>query len=329
MSLKRFLRRSRDRVLGTEFDRALKRAAGKGERRILLFWNRGLGDIALGLCALFARIREALPGADITVLTRADLEDVFRLIDVDRIVVAPGLARGDAHGFEHACASLGLDPSRYDIVFQRPDPTHWIADRVGSFVPRLQWRPEWDARADRFPAIDAQRIVIAAHVCSETAQFYGYVKDWPAENWRGLFERFAAQPAIQWVLFGHAQPQRYDASGVIDLRGRTAFLDVLSIIKNRARVLIAVDSGILTMAYYLDRAYPIDVVSLWSDPRQGILKQGVNSPNPLLRHVALVGAGEDVRKLSIDAVETAVRQALDSGAGGTAVQHADHAGNSR
>ncbi len=73
------------------------------------------------------------------------------------------------------------------------------------------------------------------------------------------------------MLFGHAQPQRFDAPRVIDLRGRTSFLDVLSIIKNRARILLAVDSGILTMAYYLDCPFPLHVVSLWSDPRQGIL----------------------------------------------------------
>ena len=40
------------------------------------------------------------------------------------------------------------------------------------------------------------------------------------------------------------------------------------------------------------------IVSLWSDPRQGILKQGCASPNPRLRHVPLRGRDEDVRNLA-------------------------------
>ena len=33
----------------------------------MLFWNRGLGDIALGLYAIVHRIRESIPDAKITV----------------------------------------------------------------------------------------------------------------------------------------------------------------------------------------------------------------------------------------------------------------------
>ncbi len=66
----------------------------------------------------------------------------------------------------------------------------------------------------------------------------------------------------------------------------------------------------LTAAYYLAQSFPLDVVSLWSDPRQGILKQGCPSPNPELRHVALVGRGDDVRNLSVGEVEGAVVAAL-------------------
>lgn len=312
MSLKRALRRGRDRLLGTEFERALRRAARRGGRRVLLFWNRGLGDIALGLCALFARIREVLPNAEITVITRGDLVQAFALTDADRVLIAPRLARGDASGIKDAPGRLGLDLRDYDIVFERPDPTAWLADRLGSFVPRLRWRGEWDSLAARFPGARGARISIAAHVSSETGRYYGYVKDWPAASWRGLFERFAGEPEVEWLLFGHAHAQRFDLPGIVDLRGETSFLEVLALIRNRARMLIAVDSGILTMAYYLDCAFALHVISLWSDPRQGILKQGVGSPNPLLRHTALVGAGEDVRSLSVDQVEAAVRAALAS-----------------
>jgi len=66
----------------------------------------------------------------------------------------------------------------------------------------------------------------------------------------------------------------------------------------------------LTAAFYLAEDFPLDVVSLWSDPRQGVLKQGCPSPNPRLRHEALQGRNEDVRNLPVDDVERAIADAL-------------------
>ena len=77
-------------------------------------------------------------------------------------------------------------------------------------------------------------------------------------------------------------------------------------------MLVAPDSGILTAVYYLDQVQPLDVVSLWSDPRQSILKQGCTSPNPALRHHPLQGRGEDVRNLDVATVEAALAAVLDS-----------------
>ena len=93
-------------------------------------------------------------------------------------------------------------------------------------------------------------------------------------------------------------------------RGQTSLLEMLAIVKNRCRVLVAPDSGVLTMAYCLDCAFPLTVVSLWSDPRPGVLKQDVASPNPLLRHVPLIGADEDVRRIPVDDVLRHVREGL-------------------
>jgi hypothetical protein len=56
---------------------------------------------------------------------------------------------------------------------------------------------------------------------------------------------------------------------------------------------------------------PLALVSLWSDPRQGILRQGSPSPNPQLVHVPIVGRDEDVRNIGVDDVEAALRQALE------------------
>ena len=178
--------------------------------------------------------------------------------------------------------------------------------------------PEWNTQADHFDAIRTDRPVIVAHVSSETGQFYGYVKDWPGERWRELFSRIGDRQAVQWVLVGHAQPQPFDRPDVLDLRGRTSLPEVLSILRNRTQILVAVDSGILSLVYYLDEQYPLEVVSLWSDPRQGILKQAVASPNALLRHCHLVGDDEDVRRLPIDRVATAVDAALARLAGSPA-----------
>ena len=310
MSLKRFLSRLRDRCFGTELNRVLRRAVNGRGRRVLVYWNRGLGDIALGLCALLSCLRERLPGCYITVLTRPDLEQAFALTDIDRILVCPSLQRGDAQGFGRACRALELDRGKFDVVFERPDPTTWIADSLGHYVPRLRWRNEWNSLVDRFVGISLDRPVVAAHVSSETGQFYGYVKDWPPHFWRELFQRVSGRYSVQWILLGHAQGERFDQPNALDLRGQTSLLDVLAILRNRAQVLIAVDSGILAMAYFLDESFPLEVVSLWSDPRQGVLKQRVASPNPGLRHCPLVGEGEDVRTLKVEYVEAAVLAAL-------------------
>jgi ADP-heptose:LPS heptosyltransferase len=153
-------------------------------------------------------------------------------------------------------------------------------------------------------------IVIGAHVNSETGQYYGYVKDWPVAAWQELFARFPASRKVLWLLFGNTATPAFSQSNVVDLRGRTGFLDLLATIRTRCRILVAPDSGVLTAAYYLADDFPLEVVSLWSDPRQGILKQDCPSPNPQLRHVPLQGRDEDVRNLAVDDVDRAVAAAL-------------------
>ena len=174
----------------------------------------------------------------------------------------------------------------------------------------LRWNPPWDELVGRFPEVAADRVVIGAHVNSETASYYGYVKDWPAERWQELFARFGEAEGVHWVLLGYSTQQRYAGPAITDLRGKTGIPELLSVIRNRCRVLIAPDSGVLTMAYYLDADFPLDVISLWSDPRQGILLQGCPSPNPSLRHVHLIGEGDDVTKLPLADVAAAVQAAI-------------------
>ena len=297
---KRFTRALSDRVRGTAFDRTLRDAVRSGRHRFVFGWNRGLGDIALGLVPLFLRIREADPCARIEVVTREDLAQPFELAGVDAIHVVASLARGQPVDLS---SIAGPDA----VAFADPDPTRWLEGRRLDHPPRLSWRPQWNALAD-LVADDRNVVTVGAHVASETAQYYGYVKDWPAERFAALLSRFPEN--VRFVLFGNEARATFTQPNVVDLRGRTSFLELLSVLRNRCRILVAPDSGVLTAAYYLDETFPLDVISLWSDPRQGVRKQGCDSPNALLRHVAIDGAREDVRNIAVDTVALALERAI-------------------
>jgi ADP-heptose:LPS heptosyltransferase len=196
-------------------------------------------------------------------------------------------------------------------VLLEPDPTRWLRGERDRFPPRLRWNGAWDALAATAVPEAPGRRLIGVHVSAETGGYYSYVKDWPVERWRELIARFAGDDAVRWVLFGHRPEPVFDLPNVADLRGRTGFLEMMAIVKNRCRALVGPDSGILNTAYYIDAPVPLALVSLWSDPRQGILRQGSPSPNSLLVHVPIVGRDEDVRNIGVDDVESALRQVLE------------------
>src|SRR5215510_8183362 len=116
---KRWTRALSDRVRGTAFERTLRDAAQSGRHRFVFVWNRGLGDIALGLVPLFLRIRAADSRARIEVVTREDLVETFELAGVDAIHAVPGLARGSPVDV----SSLATSDA---VVFSDPDPTRWL-----------------------------------------------------------------------------------------------------------------------------------------------------------------------------------------------------------
>lgn len=308
-NVKRLARAASDRVRGTAFDRALQQAARAGTRTFVFGWNRGLGDIALGLVPLFMRIRAAMADARIDVFTRDDLAQGFALAGCDAVHVIPGLARGGPVDVAGAAAALGVRLPPDAVTFADPDPTRWLDGRREAYPPVLRWQPRDDALADAVVPPAPDRITIGAHVNSETARHYGYVKDWPGEHWRALFARFAHRD-LRWLLLGHARDETFAQDNVIDLRGRTDLLTLLAVLRTRCRILVAPDSGILTLAYYLEGDRPLDVISLWSDPRQGVLKQRCPSPNPRLVHTPLRGKEEDVRNITVDDVAAAIGSAL-------------------
>ena len=310
MSPRQALRRLADGLAGTALDRAIRRASARPRRDFLFCWNRGLGDVALCLVPIFMRIRRDVPGARITVVTRPELAEPFAMTSANAIVTIPGLARGTKVTRAQLQAMPGLDFEQHAVVFEDPDVNRWLNGRRTEFPPTLQWNPAWDALADRVPPNAPGRLYIGAHVSAETRQYYNYPKDWEPNSWRELMARLDDVPGVHWLLFGQTTEPHYERPNVIDLRGGTGYLEMASIIRNRARLLIAPDSGVLATAYYLDSRFPLDVISLWSDPRQGVLLQGCPSPNPLLRHVPLVGRDEQARNIAVDDVLAEVRAAL-------------------
>ncbi len=271
-------------------DQILKRAQKQGAKRVLLYWNRGLGDIALGLFAIVYRIRTFLPDAEITFVTRPNLEGGFTLLGGVKVIVLPELKRGQ---------DIVMDTEGYDLVIERPDPTYWVKWQLGKLTPKLHWQSQWDALCERYPLKKEGRY-IGAHVQTETA--YATWRNWPDAHWRELFERVHRR-GVEVLLFGYGNEPVFKQEGVIDLRGQTPLFELLSIIKNRCEALVVPDSGVSSMTYFLDMPFPLKIVSLWADPYMGILKQNVASPNPLLVHKPLIGPGKKIDLITPEMVE--------------------------
>src|SRR5205814_1904487 len=146
-SLKFLARRLADRTFGTEFDRALGRGQTDTRKRFLFFWNRGLGDIALGLVPLFLRIRQEFPGAKIEVVTREELRAAFELTNVHALHVVKDLQRESRVKLVDVAPALGIALDRYCAVFEYPDPNRWLEGRRTEYPPTLAWSRPWDSLA--------------------------------------------------------------------------------------------------------------------------------------------------------------------------------------
>lgn len=265
-------------------DRLLRRSVGN---RFLILWNRGLGDVPLGLYALVQRIREYVPDASITFLTRGDLADVFAMLPDVNVVIA-NWKRGETPQIP------GGMRDHFDVVIEKPNPTKWLKWQLKTLTPKLHWDPTWDHLSAKFDL--KGKDFVGMHISSETGQYYGYEKNWPRAKWDKVIKE-CKRPVI---LFGLKKEGRYPGS--IDLRGETTLFEMLSIIKNHCTSLIAPDSGVFSVAYYLDVDFPLRAISLWADPRQGVLRQGVRSPNPSFDHIPLFGSEEKVENIEVEEV---------------------------
>lgn len=269
-------------------DAMLKRAARKGSKRILLGWNRGLGDIALGLFAVVHRIREFIPDAEIAFVTRENLRDGFSMLEGVKAIIDPEWKRGEETKIPKSVKK------EFDLVIEKPSPTDWVYWQRGKIVPKLKWDPKHERLFEKF---DLPSDCIGVQVSAETN--YGLWRNWPVAMWQELFDRLKN---FKVLLFGFGDTPKFANENVIDLRGKTTLFELLSIVKNRCSGLVLPDSGISSMTYYLDASFPLRFVSLWADPNHGILKQNVASPNPQLVHCPLVGKNRDLSTVSVDAV---------------------------
>ena len=293
--------------LPNPLDWMLRRVARKGGSKILLGWNRGLGDIALGLYAIVHRIREIIPNAEITFLTRENLLDGFKMLEKVRILAAPDWKRGESSSVRRTLSKMGIDTKSFDLIIDRPSPTDWVRWQRGNLVPKLKWDPVYDDLWKSFDLPDGYTYICMQPIAETN---YGLWRNWPVSNWFDLLERLGKRQKVKVILFGFGTEPKFPFQHVIDLRGKTNLFQLLSIVKNRCRVAILPDSGILSMIYYLDEAFPIQIVSLWADPNHGILKQSVFSPNPQLNHTPLIAERRDLSTLSAQDVANRIFPAV-------------------
>lgn len=279
--------------LPNPFDWMLRRTARKKGKKILLCWNRGLGDIALGLYAMVKRIRKHIPDAEITFLTRENLRDGFSMLEGVKTIIRPNWKRGE---------KMELDPAlveQFDLVIEKPSPTDWVQWQRGEVVPRLKWNSAYDSLYEKFDLPDCYTYV-GVQVSAET--HYGEWRNWPLARWQELFDRLEKLGNVKVLLFGFGNEPKFTNRNVIDLRGKTNLFELLSIVKKRCHALVLPDSGISSMTYYLDDSFPLRLLTLWADPNHGILKQAVDSPNPQLVHCPIIGAHRDLSTVNVDQV---------------------------
>ena len=287
------LNKIRDLIIPNPLNRLLTEYCKKDKQSFLIYWNRGLGDIPLGLYALCIQIRKKIPKARIVFLTRADLAEAFTMLEDVEVIVDKTMKRGLSY-----CLQGGRE---FDVVIEKVESKKWLNWQLGKLTPKLKWQERWDSLSEKF-GLDNAKGYLGVHVSSETSGYYGYEKNWSKESFQKLFYKIAEEKRQKILLFGIKKEGDFLGANLIDLRGKTSLFEMLSIIKNHCSHLLAPDSGVLSIAYYINEDFYLKVVSLWADPKQGILKQRVASPNRKLFHYPLIGDKKCVENISAEEV---------------------------
>ncbi|MGL4348629.1 MAG: glycosyltransferase family 9 protein [Chlamydiales bacterium] len=273
----------------------LQSARIRRKKRFLLCWNRGLGDLPLGLYGICIHIRKVISDAQICFLTRSDLSKAFELLPQVEVLIDEDWKRGSSIDIDHSLGQLGVKKGNFDVIIEKPDPTRWLVRDIGKMVPKLSWKGKWDVLSHTFCLPSG---CIGIHVNTETSSYYGYEKNWPISYWKDLFQSMVRK-GKKIILFGLQSNDELGDCGCIDLRGKTTIFEALSIIKNYCSTLIAPDSGLLSLIYFLDSDFPLRVISLWADPNQGILRQRIISPNRYLQHIPLIAPRQNLENIEV------------------------------
>lgn len=271
-------------ILPNPLDSILISAHKKNQKNFLLGWNRGMGDIPLGLFAIVHRIKWFIPDAKITFMIRPSLKEGFMLFPQVKTIIAPSWKRGKDYNVVKSLSELNISKEDFDVIIEKPDPTYWVKYQLGRVRPNLTWIKELDKLHEKFE-LPEEYIYLAAQTHSDTD--HSPWRDYPEQKWRDVFKILDKKNKIKVLLFGIDKKVNFENDCIIDLRGKTSILDVLSLIKNRCSYAILPDGGILSLLFYLDVNFPLKLVTLWSD-KQGVLKQNVESPNKQLVHFPIV-----------------------------------------
>lgn len=278
--LKKILRK----ILPSPFESLLASALKRSSKRFLLGWNRGLGDIPLGLYAIVQRIKWFIPDAKITFMIRPSLAEGFLLFPQVKVIIAPHWKRGEKYSVKATLAELNIPKNEFDVIIEKPDPTYWVSYQIGRVRPYLVWKEQFDGLFEKF-GLNRELSYVAVQPHSDTN--HSPWRDYPEKRWAELFSILESKENVKIILFGLEKKGDFKSSSIIDLRGETSILEVLSIVKNRCQYGVFPDGGILSLLYFINVNFPINIVSLWADI-QGVLKQNVESPNKLLKHFPIV-----------------------------------------
>lgn len=276
-------------------DVLLKKARKENKKKFLLAWNRALGDISLGLYAVSYRIKQYIKDAQITFIVREDLKDGFALLHGVKIITVPFWRRYMPFDIYHTLKLLNVDHTDYDVILDKADPAYWVKWQLSSLPIKLKWDQKFDCFHEKFGLPD-DKIIIGVLSAIETK--HSPWRSWPFQNFQELFIK--ASKDIVFVLFGTQKDENFKFfENVMDLRGKTTLIEALSILKNRCLYFISLDSGLLSLFYYLDVDFPVKLITLWGSRDAGILKQNVLSPNKKMVHLPLV-RGENLPSLKPD-----------------------------
>jgi ADP-heptose:LPS heptosyltransferase len=287
------------KIAANPLDKMLKIAKKKNKKAILLAWNRGLGDIPLGMYSIVLKIKEYIPDAKITFLVRKSLIDGFSLLKDIEIIEAPLWKRGEKEDIYKALLKQNINPKSFDLIIDSPDPTYWVKWQLGKIIPKLSWNKKYENLFKTYN-LSSKFKYIGIQPSSET--IYGYQKNLPIQTWKKLFSCLEKDQNLKILLFGNEKKEEFLNQNIIDLRGKTDLFSLISIIKNKCDYLVLPDSGILSIIYYLNEDFPIKIVSLWSEANQGVLKQDVTSPNQFLKHFSIISKNKNIANITIEEI---------------------------